>query len=169
MKQIIHNAFVRGFKFSSFPEMSSFIERQDFQNSLNVEESYGCYYYCYIFYDSLTMKKQFILTFESDEEEDSLNLLYWDSILVLDTGKKIVLIDKTFKIVASIEITTPLIGLYVINNELLLLLEEAYMRTVNPKGEIIKSELFDLIENFRFEDNTLSITTNEGQKVISLI
>lgn len=43
------------------------------------------------------------------------------------------------------------------------------MRVVNKKGEIVKSELFDLIENFSIEDNRLSIQTSEENKVIELL
>jgi hypothetical protein len=77
-----------------------------------------------------------------------LIFLFWNNTLVLGTGKNIYLIDENLNVKTSLDVTTPLIGLYLVNNEKLLLLEESYVRVVNYNGEIIKSELFDLIENF---------------------
>ena len=85
-----------------------------------------------------------------------------------DTGKNIYLIDETLNIKSSLEVSTPLIGLCLINKGKLLLLEEAYLRIVDCKGQIIKSELFDLIEDFSIKDNLLSIQTSAENKIIEL-
>jgi len=169
MKQIIYNRYLKWFKFSSSKEASFFLKNQKAQRTLSIEDTFGDNYYCYVCYHSLTREKQFVLAFSSDESEDNLNFLYWNNLFVLDTGKNIFLIDETLNITASLEITTPLIGLHVISNEKLLILEEAFMRVINYKGEIIKSELFDLIENFNIKDNLLSIQTSEESKIIDLI
>ncbi len=168
MKQIIENRYLKAFKFSSLEEASTFFNNQKAKRSLSIEDTFGENYYCYVCYHSLTREKQFILSFSSDESVDNLNFLYWDSLLVLDTGKNIYLIDESLNIKKSFEITTTLVGLYLINNEKLVLLEEAFLRVVNYKGQIVKSELFDLIENFSIKDNILSIQTSEETKVIVL-
>lgn len=168
MKQIIGNRYLKGFRFSSSEESLAFLNNQKAKIILSIEETFGENYYCYVCYHSLTREKQFVLSFSSDESEDNLNFLFWGSIFVLDTGKNIYLIDETLNIKTSLEITTPLVGLYLINKEKLLLLEETYMRVVDCKGQIVKSELFDLIEDFNIKENTLSIQTNKENKIIEL-
>jgi len=116
----------------------------------------------------LTREKLFALSFSSDENEDSLTFLYWDHLLVLNTGKNIFLIDKGLTVISSFEITTPLVGLYAINKDKLLVLEEAFLRVINNKGEVVKSELTDLIEDFSIKDNWLSIQTSEESRIIEL-
>lgn len=166
MKQIIRNSYVKTFKFTSLQEMSAFVSNQGVKNHLSIDDILGNNYYCYVGYHSLTKEKQFILSFSSDESDDNLNFLFCDNLFVLDTGTNIYLIDESLSIKVSLEITTPLIGLYLINNEKLLILEEAYMRVMDYKGEIVKSELFDLIEDFSVKDNLLFIRTSEENKVI---
>lgn len=170
MKQIIENRYLNGFKFSSSEEASTFFNNQNAKRSLSIEDTFGENYYCYISYHSLTKEKQFILCFSSDDSEGNLNFLFWDDqkMLVLDTGKNIYLIDDNFNIKASFEITTPLIGLYLINKDKLLLLEEAYLRVIDCEGKISKSELFDLIEDFNIKGNVLSIQTSQENLIFKL-
>lgn len=168
MRQIIENRYLKGFRFSSVEEASAFFNNQKAENSLSIEDSFGDSYFCYVCYHSLTKEKQFVLSFSSDESEDNLNFLFWNNMFVLDTGRNIYLIDESLNIKTSLAVTTPLIGLYLIRNEKLLVLEEAYMRVINYNGDIIKSELFDLIEDFSIKDNLLSIQTSEENIVIEL-
>lgn len=168
MKQIIENRYLKGFRFASLEEASTFFNNQKSERNLFIQDTIGDSYYCYVCYHSLTIEKQFVLSFSSDESEDNLNFLFWDNMLVLDTGKSIYLIDESLNIKTSFEITTPLIGLYLISIERLLILEEAFLRIINHNGDIIKTELFDLIEDFNIKDNFLTIQTNEENKVIKL-
>jgi len=169
MKQVIENRYIKAFKFASSKEASTFVDNQDTKKNLFIEGTFGDYYYCYVCYHSLTREKQFVLSFSSDESADILNLLYWNGLIVLDTGRNIFLIDEILNIKASIEITTPLVGLYLINQERLLVLEEAYMRVINYNGEIVKSELFDVMEDFSIKGNFLSIKTEDENKIIELV
>src|SRR6218665_1059217 len=146
MKQIIENRYLKGFKFSSSEEASTFCNNQKAKRSISIEDTFGENYYCYVCYHSLTKEKQFVLSFRSDESEDNLNFLFWDNLFVMDTGKNV----------------------YLINKEKLLLLEEVYMRVVDYKGQIVKSELFDLIEDFSIKGNLLSVQTSEERRVIEL-
>ncbi len=168
MKQVIQNRYLKGFSFSSSEEALTFSNSQKVNKSLSLEKTFGDNYYCYVCYHSLTQERLFTLSFSSDESEDNLSVLYWNNLLVLDTGKNIYLIDETVNIIASLEITTPLVGLYVISNKKLLVLEEAFIRVINNNGEVVKSELTDLIENFSIEDNLLSVYTSEERRVIKL-
>lgn len=169
MKQIIQNRYLKGFSFLSSEEALTFLNSQKADKSLSLEETFGDNYYCYVCYHSLTQEKLFALSFSSDEREDNLNFLYWNNLVVLDTGKSIYLIDEALNIKVLLEITTPLVGLYVIDDEKLLVLEEAFIRIINYKGEVVKSELTDLIEDFSIKDKLLHIRTDEGNKVIELI
>lgn len=89
-------------------------------------------------------------------------------MVVLDTGANIYLIDEELNVVTSIEVTSPLIGLYVIDNEKILILEEIFIRIVDCKGQIIKSHSSDLIEGFSIQENSLYIQTSEGSRTIVL-
>jgi hypothetical protein len=168
MKQIIKNCFIKTFKFTSSQDASTFANNQGVKKLISIDDTIGDNHYCYIGYHSLTKDKQFVLSFSSDENEDNLNFLLWDSLLVLDTGKNIYLLDESLNIKTMLEITTPLIGLYLINKEKLLVLEETYMRVINHNGNVVKAELFDLIEDFSIKDNLLSIQTSEENKVVEL-
>ena len=168
MKQIIENKYLKVFRFSSSKEALTFLGNQKIKNNMLIEDSFGENYYCYICYHSLTQEQLFSLSFYSDEKEDDLNFLFWDDILVLDTGRNIYLIDEYLRIKILFEITTPLIGLYLVNKERLLLLEESYLRVINNKGKIVKDKMFDLIENFSIENGSLSIQTSERSEIIKL-
>ena len=168
MRQVIRNKYLKGFSFLSLREALTFLDNQGVNKNLSLEETFGENYYCYICYHSLTQEKLFSLSFSSDESEDNLNIMYWNDLIVLDIGKKNYLIDDFLEIRSSIEITTPLVGLYAINDERLLVLEEAFVRVINNKGEVVRAELTDLIEDFSVKDNLLFIQTNEENKIIEL-
>ncbi|OJV51603.1 MAG: hypothetical protein BGO31_00845 [Bacteroidetes bacterium 43-16] len=168
MKQVIKNSYLKGFRFSILEEASTFFKNQKAEKSLSIEDTFGDSHYCYVCYHSLTREKQFVLSFSSDENEDNLNFLFWDNMFVLDTGNNVYLLDESLNIKTSLETTTPLVGLYLISNEKLLVLEEAYMRIISCNGDILKAELFDPIEDFSIKDNLLSIQTSEENKIIEL-
>ncbi|SUJ25618.1 Uncharacterised protein [Sphingobacterium spiritivorum] len=168
MKQVIKNRYLKVFRFSFVEEASTFFKNQKAERSLSIEDTLGDSYYCYVCYHSLTKEKQFVLSFSSDESEDNLNFLFWENIFVLDTGTNIYLIDESLNIKTSLETTTPLAGLYLISNDKLLILEEAYLRIINYNGDIVRAELFGLIEDFSIKDNLLSIQTSEENRVIEL-
>lgn len=169
MKQVFNNSYIKVFKFTSSEEASNFANNQGANKVLSIDDTFGGIHYCYVAYHSLTKEKLFVLSFSSDENEYNLNFLYWDNSFVLETGKNIHLIDETINIKASLEVTTPLIGLYLVKKERLLVLEEAYMRMIDRNGDIVKAELFDLIEDFSIKDNLLSVQSSEENKVIELI
>ena len=166
MKQIIRNRYLMVFTFLSFQEMKVFLNHQGTKNVLSLDETFGDNYLCYVCYHSLTGEKQFVLSFSSNENEGNLNFLFWDEhkMYVLDTGQRIYLIDDRLNTVASFEITTSLVGLYLLNADTLLLLEEAYFRTVDFKGEILKSESLDLILDFKIKNNQLFIQTSKAKQ-----
>lgn len=170
MKQIIGNRYLKSYKFSSLKETSVFIKNQKTSNILSIDDTFGDNYLCYVCYHSLTSEKEFVLSFCSDEKEENLIFLFWDEykLFVLDTGKNIYLINDTLNIVASFDISICLIGLYLINKNNLLILEEASFKLINPKGQILMNESLDLIENFSIENGKLSIQTSEENKTFEL-
>ncbi len=166
MKQIIRNRYVKAFTFSSFQERKEFLNNQVAKNILSVDETFGDNHLCYVCYDSLTKEKQFVLSFDSDESESNLNFLFWHdhNIYVLETGKRIYFLDEYLNTVVFFEITTPLVGLHLLDVNTLLLLEEAYFRVVDFKGKLLKSGAFDLISDFKIENGKLFIQTNESSQ-----
>lgn len=170
MKQIFENQYIKSFRFTSQRELSFFISNQNAVRVLSLDEYFGDYYYCYLGYHSLTGDKIFAITFSSDEVEDNLNLLFWtqSDLLVVDTGKNLYLINSDMSLRAVFEIITPLIGLYLTSKRELLILEEATLKLISIEGEVLKNELFDLIEDFSIENDNLSIQTSEEIKVFEL-
>lgn len=166
MKQIIKNQYLKEFRFTSSEEAKIFYNRQKSQKKVIIENTFGENYYCYVCYHSLTREELFVILFSSDEQD--LSLLFWGSLIVLETSTNIYLIDENLSVKLSFDITTPLIGLYLINRDRLLILEEAYMRIVDAQGNILKSELFDLIKDFSIKDNLLIIQTQEQSMVLEL-
>lgn len=169
MKQIIKNKYLKEFRFSTLQEASFFCKNQKAKRSVFLEDSLGDNYYCYVCYHSLTQEKLFVLFFGSDENENNLNFSFWNHLFILDTGKRIYLMDEFLNIKIWFPIITSLIGFYIINQDRLLLLEEAYMRIVDSQGKVIENESFNLIENFRIENNVLFIQTSDSDKIIKLI
>lgn len=168
MKQIVNNKYIKVYRFSSNEERTIFFNNQNIEKSHSIKDSFGENYYCFVCYHSLTQEKEFALIFESDESEENLNVLFWSDMLVMDTGSKVYFINKDISFRNSFEITTPLIGIYLINNEKLLLLEETYMRIISDTGQIVNSEMFDLIDDFSIENNLLSIKVGMENKIIDL-
>ena len=171
MRQVIYNRFIELLKFRSYKEISTFIANQTIKNILLLEESYGDTYYCYTGYHSLTNERQFIISFNSDEDESNLHLLFWLSaeLLVIETGKAIYCIDNKLNIKYRFDFITPLIGLYVTNANNLLILDCISLKIINPKGTILQDDSFDLIEDFSITDSYLSIKTSEGNRKFSLL
>jgi hypothetical protein len=168
MRQIFQNRFLRSYQFSNAVEQTAFIQRVSATRVLSIEESDGQNPICCVGRNSLTHEAEFVLSFRSDSSEEYLNFLFWDGTMVLDTGKTVYLIDEKLSIIASLDITTPLIGLYLVTKEKLLLLEEAYLRVIDHDGHVLKSEIFDLIEEFSVDDGVLAVKTNEESRSINL-
>ncbi len=170
MKTVFNNKYVVSFSFDSWKELSSFVNNQGDVINLVIDESYGDKYYCYVCYDSLTSEKQFIISFSSDEKDNNLMFMYWNikNIFIIYTGKYVNIINFNLEILASFDITTPLIGLYLTNENNLLILEEASFRLIKPGGQILKHELFNAIENFYIKDMKLYIKTDFENKFFLL-
>lgn len=171
MKHIIENRYVKTFRFNTSREANIFLANNYTVRTLSLTETVGDNYFCFIFFDSLTNEKQFLISFCGDDAEEELILLYWSEakIFVLGTNKKIWLISDEFSILASFEISTTLIGLSLIKENTLLLLEEASLTLIDSQGRLIKTELFDLIEDFNLEDNLLNIRTANYHRSYKLI
>ena len=170
MKQIFRNQYLKSFRFSSPQEALFFVNNQNVKNQLSIEDTFGDNDYCYICYNSLTSEKKFLLTFSSDIDDDNLSFLFWETqkVFVLDTGKNIYLIDDSLAIKASLEISISLVGLYLVDDDKLLILEEASFKVVNGKGQILLSESLDLIEDFSIKENILFIQTSDEHKIFKL-
>ncbi len=169
MKYIFKNKYLLINKFGSSKEALDYFNNTDVRKKISLEESYGEYYYCLICYNSLTKEKIFAIKFSADENEIDLSVLFCDELLfVMSTGKNIYLIDEELKITTCIEITTPLMGLYLTKGNNLIILEETSCKLIDMKGGIIKEKMFDLIENYRIEDTKLYIHTSDKCEVFEV-
>jgi hypothetical protein len=116
------------------------------------------------------MKKQFYVTFGADEKQEDFGILFWEStdFFILFTNEKVYFISYEPAIKYSFEVTTPLIGLHIIDDDKILILEETAFKLINSDGQVLKDEFFDLVLNFKLENDTLFITTDEGNSVFLL-
>ncbi len=165
MKQIIKNRYLKSVSFNSYNELNEYVKSLKVKNELALKDSFGDYYYCYSFIDSLTSENEFCITFSTDEREENLSILLWDAmdLFILNSGVKIYFITHDLTIINSFDITSPLVGLQVLNGDKILILEEATLRVISSNGKIEQEELFDLMLDFHLEGSKLSITT-EGYK-----
>lgn len=160
---MIANRFIRSYSFTSPAELSYFLKKQGSIRELWLDDSIGNYYICYLFCDSLTQKPMFSITFSTDKSEAELNLLFWSGskLIVLETDNKIYLINEELYIIASIDLMSPVVGLYITPGNSLLLLEETILRLIDFEGKTVMMESFDLIEDFDIDGNVLNIQTAE--------
>ena len=166
MKQIFKNRYLKVTSFNSHNELNEFVNNLKVKSNLDLKDSFGDYYYCYSFINSLTSEKEFCITFSTDEKVENLSILVWDAmgLFILYSGVKIYFIAQDLTIVNSFDITSPLVGLQVLNNDKILILEEVTMKVIGANGKIQQEDHFDLILNFHLEGNKLSITTDEYEK-----
>jgi hypothetical protein len=170
MRQIFKNRFIKSYLFRSADELSRFIQNLGSVKDLWLDDSIGENYICYVCRNSLTRKVLFCLSFCTESQEDDLNFIYWhdSKLMVIETGKWIYLINEDLSIIKSLEITSPIVGLLITNGNKLLILEETYVRLVDFEGTVLMEQLFDLIEDFDFNGNTLTVKTAEGTEVVRL-
>jgi hypothetical protein len=172
MRYFFGNKRIKTIAFSSNEEMLFYTSQHTIKHIVTLEDSFGDVSYMHILYEALTAEKKIAICFSSDEAESRLNLLFWPNnhIFVMDTGRKIYTLSEDFQLNRqfNLDINSPLIGLYITKSNNLLVLEEASLRIVDSSGKILRSELFDLVENFTLENEQLSIQTSEGNAVFDL-
>lgn len=169
MKQIVDNLFLEIVKFENLKQMTLYIDFQSQVEIFNLEYTSGDYYYCCVFSDSLTLEKKYIITFSADNDEN-ISVLNWYKyqIFILNTGSEIYLIKNYVEILKCYSIQTSLIGLSIISDRLLLILEECSFTTISNKGDIVKQQSLSFIENFRLNTNILILDTDDGEMSFTL-
>lgn len=157
MNTIVDNYRVREYFFRTFPEQRTFLKNLDNSQILELEDTYGDYYYCYIFCNSITGEKKIVLSFSCDLTPDEISVCFWSGkkIVLLYLGQCLYLIDYNNLTIKPIDLTSPIIGFYQIDNNNMLVLEETNIRTINTKGEIIKEMTTDLIVDYYIKNNNL--------------
>lgn len=75
---------------------------------------------------------------------------------------------KEGQVIKEIGLTSPLIGIYQIDDNKILLLEEVYIRTANPYGEIVQNMKTDLIEDFYIQDDMLYVFADNNRYIYKL-
>ena len=157
MNTIVDNYRVREYFFRTFPEQRTFLKNLDNSQILELEDTFGDYYYCYIFCNSITGEKKIVLSFSCDLTPDEISVCFWSGkkIVLLYLGQCLYLIDYNNLTIKPIDLTSPIIGFYQIDNNNMLVLEETNIRTINTKGEIIKEMTTDLIVDYYIKNNNL--------------
>ena len=155
MNTIVDNYRVREYFFRTFQEQRTFLNNLDNSQILELEDTYGDYYYCYIFCNSITGEKKIVLSFSCDLTPDEISVCFWSGkkIVLLYLGQCLYLIDYNNLTIKPIDLTSPIIGFYQIDNNNMLVLEETNIRTINTKGEIIKEMTTDLIVDYYIKNH----------------
>ena len=164
MKYIVNNAYIESYSFLKVLEIKQFIQKQSIPK-LILEQDYGDNYFCYIFHDALTQEKKFLLSFSTYVKEDNIYFLFWNeyTIWVIYTGRYVYIIDDKIQVRIFFEITTPLVGMYLLpHNKAVLILEETQVRVIDHNGEILKDDNIGFVESFDIHEGLLSIYTEDG-------
>ena len=135
-------------------------------NKIYLQDTYGDNHCVLKLVDSLSKRIKFCIGFSSETHSSKLNLIVLGQYdkLIIEVDKFLYFISLSKgDVISKIELFTPLIGLHH-KKEKLLVLEEAELKVIDINGIVNKEEFFDLIEDFTFVDNTLYLTTIEGEK-----
>lgn len=167
MNIIIENIKIAIKQFNSFSEAKAFAKYEPDATLVLLEETYGENSFVVQLRHSLTDKQILATLFSADKPIDKLTLLIWNeaSMFVLEADDKLYLISTVGKIINTVNLNTPLVGLYISKSKLLVL-EEASFKTVNQKGEVVREHLFDLIENFYLNNDVLEIVTMDEEEYL---
>jgi len=170
MRQIFKNRFIKPYFFGSSNELSRFVRNLGEVKELWLEDSVGANYVCYVCRESLSGEVIFCLSFCSEEEVNDLNLIHWSkaNLMVVETGKTVQLINEDLIVIKVLDLTYPVIGFQITPMNNLLVLEEGSMRLVDFEGKVLMEKVFDLIEDFELDGNTLIVKTAEGIESVKL-
>lgn len=170
MKIILENRYIKSYKFNNKVEHDIFLANQIISKKLILAEQGERYSYCYVGYNSLNSDKLFLISFDSYNSEGELNFLFWskNNLMVIDNGSEIFFINENLEVISSYSIITPLIGFYITESNALLVLEEATMKLISSSGEILRSEQFDLLDDYYVTDDVLHIRMGEINRTIDL-
>jgi hypothetical protein len=166
MIRVYENKYVKDFQFSTKGELSKFLDRLPDIKILELDNSYGDTYHCYIFYHALSKEKEFVIVFSTYGSSENLQLLFWDknNLVGLENGAGFYLINinKELTIRFFCEFSTPFIGFYTTSNDNVIILEECALKLINSRGEVLQDKFFNLIENFEINNNQLILHTEDG-------
>jgi hypothetical protein len=171
MNIIVKNLYVKEYCFGSFREQTLFLNNINSQKQLVLENTYGELYYCYVFCNSITQEKEFTLSFCSDFIKENIKICFWinKNIVIISFDSYVYFIDnKEGQVIKEIGLTSPLIGVYQIDDNKMLVLEETYIRTVNSYGEIVQDMTTDLIDDFNIQDDVLYVFTDNNKYTYKL-
>lgn len=169
MRQIINNRYIKCINHHSKNELFLYLDNYNKKKQLFINNTNETkYLFSLVCCHSLLNDIEFILSFSSDYK--SFDILLWDTTcqLVLYTGANLYLIDEQLKIKKYLDYMSPLIGLLITPLNNLIILEEISLKIMNPNGEIIHEEQFDLVENYKMKEDKLYIETEDGLKIIRI-
>ncbi|MDN3580544.1 hypothetical protein [Mucilaginibacter flavus] len=151
MRQVVNNRYFTINRFLSSAENEVFLGNQADELVLRLPETFGGNYYCCVFHDSLTGKKQRIISFSSDEEAERLSILFWEGSdrIALATGELLYLIAlQSGTVVGFHETMTGISGLCITSKNNLLVLEDWRFRIIDAAGKLLSNVNFESPEDF---------------------
>lgn len=160
MKTISNNIYPRLISFQKKSKYQNFVSEFRY-HKLFLDDSFGDTYYCLITHNSLTREPVGMIAFQSDTPPENIELVTWQAkqLFVVYTGSIIALIHSEITLQhTSIDILTPLIGMYITHKENLFVLEEGAAHLINSGGKIIEQKLFTSIDTYCLDTNGVLLT-----------
>lgn len=166
MKIIIDNKSIVENHFSSLTEAKNFLNSHRSVRTLFLDETFGEHHHALNIVHSLTGETLLNIGYSSEKSPDELKLLIWDKSnrLVVETDESIYILSIDGEIIEKIEIITPVVSLYLIRGNLLLV-EESGIKVVDQQGAILVDKATDLISQLSLNGDKLIISTLEGDKL----
>lgn len=166
MKQIFNNIYIKSYSFIHKIEFENFIKSMINKPHISLSNTFGQFYYVYVFHHSLELEIQFVVTFCSDYAEEDLLIFYNEiqKFYVLNTGSNLFSINNNLEIIDSIETISCLIGLFLTKKSDIIILSELDLYIINSTGKIQNSITFsDLVDKYEIIGDQISLKLVNGE------
>lgn len=145
-----------------------YFQAQDCKGKIRHVDTYGDTFSVIKSISSLTQKCMLCVAFESDIPAENSYLMLSASldrwVVHIDHQLKYIQPSES-KILGSCSLSTPLSGLYLFGDRVLVI-EEAAIKITNKDGRLLQCVYMDLIQDLELIESTIVATTVEGEKVV---
>lgn len=164
MKTIFLNSFFEITSFAELAKCNFFLQQQRCPVCI-IEDSFGDRSFALIQKDSFSGNAVLAVGFSSDTELSELLVFYIPQLssLIIGTNEFVFFISNKPELLMAIELSTPLVGLRMLDDGNILLLEEGAAYSIKKDGVLNWSHQFDLINSFELTNSILRLETYENK------
>lgn len=165
MKINCNNIIIETIAFRKDINLKDFLYKEQNIVLSEIKDTYGNNHSAITLSDSLSKIIYFKCGFSSEKAIDNSNIIISKKYnrLIIDVDDWLFIISVTTgEVISKFHLMTPLIGLHY-RNDKILILEEVGVKIVDFEGQMIQEITFDLLENYKLDNNILSIKTFEGE------